>query len=362
MYARAKHFKRMDLASNILKAKTGVQAKSIGKQVLRETINPTLSRNEWAGIKEQVMMEALIIKFVQQPELTKTLLATGNVLLVEATKDDLFWGSGIDLDVIGGTDPGKWKGENRMGLFLMALRTELTDTIRLLQLQSITAFPMTTNDISNLKVVAKEILLKVPLVKLHPPPSKQPVIRKRSHLSCQNQPLFQTSGESSQVDNLRAKSAPYTSLPLLIPSVDPTPDLSSPPLKRFCSALTSLNLTSPKSRSISESLPNNIDMVESLSSDHNQNSTLSRFVSCPRISPSEMSMLNHPPSQTNEEKVSGFFEGNGFGFEEAGESLVTSDSPRFMVCQINMIPKAVVAVRLDFMKIYERHPKNGATS
>ena len=59
-----------------------------------------------------------------------------------------------------------------MGLFLMALRTGLTDTIRLLQLQSITAFPITTNDVSNLKVVAKEILLKVPPVKPHPPPSK----------------------------------------------------------------------------------------------------------------------------------------------------------------------------------------------
>ena len=140
---------------------------------------------------------------------------------------------------------------------------------------------MTTNDVSNLKVVANKILLKVPPVKLHPPPSKQPVISKRSHLSYQNQPLFQTSqaensqadnihrqitsqAENSQADNIRAKSAPYTSLRILISSIDSTPDLSSHPLKRFCSALTSLKLTSPKSRSISESLLINIDIAESL--------------------------------------------------------------------------------------------------
>ena len=112
-------------------------------------------------------------------------------------------------------DPIDWKGENRMGHFLMALQTELTNTIRLLQLQSFTAFHITTKDVSNLKVVAKEILLKVPPVKLHPPPSKQPVIRKKSYLSCQNQPLFQTSGESFRQITFgqnRYRIPPYLSL------------------------------------------------------------------------------------------------------------------------------------------------------
>lgn len=71
-------------------------------------------RQDWEIVKDDVMREALRAKFTQHPDLRETLLATGEAILVEHTKNDSYWGDGGD-----GT------GLNMLGKLLMELRDEL---------------------------------------------------------------------------------------------------------------------------------------------------------------------------------------------------------------------------------------------
>lgn len=70
-------------------------------------------RPDWEGVKETIMREALVAKFIQHPELRDLLLETGDATLVEHTTNDRYWADGGD-----GT------GKNRLGLLLMEVREE----------------------------------------------------------------------------------------------------------------------------------------------------------------------------------------------------------------------------------------------
>tara|TARA_A100001037_G_C15075619_1_gene601577 strand:- start:308 stop:1279 length:972 start_codon:yes stop_codon:yes gene_type:complete len=73
-----------------------------------------LRRNDWAELKENVMLRALRAKFTQHPELTILLRSTGDKRIVESTSDDAYWGESTD-----------GIGQNRLGELLMTVRSEL---------------------------------------------------------------------------------------------------------------------------------------------------------------------------------------------------------------------------------------------
>ncbi len=81
-------------------------------QMGRERHRPL--RPDWEEVKETVMLEALRAKFTQHRSLQELLLGTGDVRLVEHTRNDAYWGDGGD-----GT------GRNRLGVLLMQVRAEL---------------------------------------------------------------------------------------------------------------------------------------------------------------------------------------------------------------------------------------------
>ncbi len=71
-------------------------------------------RRDWESVKDAIMTEAVRAKFTQHPRLRDLLLSTGEVHLIEHTRNDRYWGDGGD-----GT------GKNKLGLILMAIRDEL---------------------------------------------------------------------------------------------------------------------------------------------------------------------------------------------------------------------------------------------
>ena len=73
-------------------------------------------RDDWERVKDAVMLACLRAKFGQHPELAAKLLATGDRELIEANT----WG-----DRVWGVDYRTGAGENRLGIALMAVRTEL---------------------------------------------------------------------------------------------------------------------------------------------------------------------------------------------------------------------------------------------
>lgn len=71
-------------------------------------------RPDWEDIKDEVMLQALRMKFNQNPEIAKELLATGDAIIIEHTQNDAYWADG-----------GDGCGKNKLGLFLMQVREEL---------------------------------------------------------------------------------------------------------------------------------------------------------------------------------------------------------------------------------------------
>ncbi len=71
-------------------------------------------RPDWEAVKDDVMREAVRAKFSQHPDIRAVLLGTGQEVLIEAARNDSYWGSGPD-----------GKGKNRLGQILMEIRDEL---------------------------------------------------------------------------------------------------------------------------------------------------------------------------------------------------------------------------------------------
>lgn len=91
---------------SIWKTETPRQARDLGQQV-------TL-RADWEAVKDQVMYECVMAKFLQHADLRTQLLETGDEILIENSPIDRYWGCGLD-----GT------GKNMLGRTLMRVRKEL---------------------------------------------------------------------------------------------------------------------------------------------------------------------------------------------------------------------------------------------
>lgn len=72
-------------------------------------------RADWEEVKDEVMFQALWMKFSQNPEIAKELLATGDAILIEHTRNDAYWADG-----------GDGSGKNMLGKILMETRTALS--------------------------------------------------------------------------------------------------------------------------------------------------------------------------------------------------------------------------------------------
>ena len=107
-YYQAQKFIDMELKEQIRLSQTPVLAK------ITATEMKDIRRDNWAELKESVMLKALRLKFAQHPELAKRLLSTSSQRLVESTSNDAFWGESLD-----------GIGQNRLGELLMLVRTEL---------------------------------------------------------------------------------------------------------------------------------------------------------------------------------------------------------------------------------------------
>ena len=71
-------------------------------------------RPDWEEVKDEVMLQALRMKFSQNPHIAKELMATGDAILIEHTRNDAYW-----------SDGGDGSGKNKLGLLLMQVREEL---------------------------------------------------------------------------------------------------------------------------------------------------------------------------------------------------------------------------------------------
>jgi N-glycosidase YbiA len=107
-YFQAQKFIDAEYRERIRIAGTPTEAARLGRS------RKIAIRADWESIKDQMMKDAVFAKFDQNAAVKKLLLATGNAILIEHTKNDKYWGDG-----------GDGKGKNMLGKVLMEVRAAL---------------------------------------------------------------------------------------------------------------------------------------------------------------------------------------------------------------------------------------------
>lgn len=119
MYHKLLTFRQYDLADQVMKTEDPAEAKKIGR-----THFDNFDDKLWTRISSTIVRRGVKAKFVQNPDLMKELLSTGNAVLAECSPYDKVWGIGLAPDDERVYDTRKWDGKNKLGRILMILREE----------------------------------------------------------------------------------------------------------------------------------------------------------------------------------------------------------------------------------------------
>lgn len=106
-----------EMMDEILKTKTGFEAKKLGSKV------PNFDKYVWNS-RRITIMERIIYQKFQDPELSKILKLTEDAELIEVSPYDSYWGAGVDKEqMIELIKKGQsYPGQNRLGQTLMWFR------------------------------------------------------------------------------------------------------------------------------------------------------------------------------------------------------------------------------------------------
>jgi len=107
-YFQAQKFAGTDYEETIRLAKSPMHAKKLGQTRERPL------RADWEDVKDDIMREAVLLKFQTHKKIRKILLDTETEELVENAPGDFYWGCGAD-----------GSGLNRLGNILMDVREQL---------------------------------------------------------------------------------------------------------------------------------------------------------------------------------------------------------------------------------------------
>ncbi len=107
-YFQAQKFFDEEIKERIRLAKTPKEASTIG----RDRSLPL--RKDWEDVKQDIMLETVLLKFKANPDILELLLATGEEELVEHTTKEYYWGCGPDKS-----------GQNNYGKILVKARSIL---------------------------------------------------------------------------------------------------------------------------------------------------------------------------------------------------------------------------------------------
>lgn len=119
MYKKAILFGDREVAAKILKTTDNALIKKLGRQVRN------FDEITWVRECENIMFNGLYAKFSQNKELKNKLLVTGNNMIAECSPYDKIWGIGLSISDMNRFDTDKWKGMNKLGKSLMAVRDRL---------------------------------------------------------------------------------------------------------------------------------------------------------------------------------------------------------------------------------------------
>lgn len=121
MYKKAMLFGDQATADKILEAKSPREQKQLGREV------SPYDDAKWVAVCKEVVYEANVAKFTQNPEMLKELMATGDKEFCEASPHDKRWGVGMSVDNPLIQDKANWDGLNWLGESLTKVRNDLRE-------------------------------------------------------------------------------------------------------------------------------------------------------------------------------------------------------------------------------------------
>ena len=119
MYKKAVLFHDMKIALKILQTSDVAEIKRLGRAV------SGYDENYWNGVRQIIVYQGLMAKFLQNAKLKDLLLSTGDSILAECAVKDRVWGIGLSMKDVDRLDKAKWKGQNLLGYALMLVRERL---------------------------------------------------------------------------------------------------------------------------------------------------------------------------------------------------------------------------------------------
>ncbi|MDO5020428.1 MAG: NADAR family protein [Lachnospiraceae bacterium] len=119
MYRKAVCFGDVKVAEQTLATEDVAEIKAFGRLV------SGYDESLWNGVRQIVVYEGLLAKFLQNPDLRKQLKETGSAVLAECAVKDRIWGIGLSMHDPDRLDQVKWQGQNLLGYTLMMVRDRL---------------------------------------------------------------------------------------------------------------------------------------------------------------------------------------------------------------------------------------------
>ena len=119
MYKKAVCFYDMESAEKILKTQNVAEIKALGRQV------SGYQDNIWNGLRQIIVYEGLLAKFLQNELFREQLKGTDDAILAECAVKDQIWGIGLSMKDPKRLDINQWRGQNLLGYALMMVRKKL---------------------------------------------------------------------------------------------------------------------------------------------------------------------------------------------------------------------------------------------
>ncbi len=119
MYKKAVTFNDEKIANEILSITDVAEIKRLGRLV------SGYNDNIWNGLRQIIIYEGLIEKFIQNDTLREKLLETQDAILAECAVKDCIWGIGLSMTDDNRFEMSKWRGQNLLGYSLMMVREKI---------------------------------------------------------------------------------------------------------------------------------------------------------------------------------------------------------------------------------------------
>jgi ribA/ribD-fused uncharacterized protein len=119
MAGKAELFGDHEKAQLIREAPDPKTAKVLGREVAE------YDAAVWERHRFDIVVDGNLAKFGAHRDLRRFLLGTGDAVLVEASKKDLVWGTGLAREEKNAAKPDYWRGLNLLGFALMEVREQL---------------------------------------------------------------------------------------------------------------------------------------------------------------------------------------------------------------------------------------------